>query len=109
MTNLPQAKPPLLFSPAYKRADSDLNFCQRDDLLAVRLQREWFKPELIQQDEGIDSTIVVFGSAHLLEPADAKAQLLLAEEVIAASALDPEKKRAVAIAIMKSGGTRGSN
>ncbi|MCW5783090.1 MAG: TIGR00730 family Rossman fold protein [Nitrospirales bacterium] len=98
MTNLPQSDPPLLSSPAYKRADSDLDFLQRDDLRAVRLQLEWFKPELIQQDEGIESTIVVFGSARLLEPAAAKAKLLLAEEELAASPHDPEKKRAVAIA-----------
>ena len=98
MTNLPQSDPPLLSSPAYKRADSDLDFLQRDDLRAVRLQLEWFKPELIQQDEGIESTIVVFGSARLLEPAAAKAKLLLAEKELAASPHDPEKKRAVAIA-----------
>ncbi|MCA9498259.1 MAG: TIGR00730 family Rossman fold protein [Nitrospira sp.] len=98
MNNLPQAKPPLLSSPAYKRADSDLDFLQRDDLRAVRLQLEWFKPELIQQDEGIDSTIVVFGSARLLEPAAAKAKLVIAEEELAASPQDPEKKRALAIA-----------
>ncbi|MDR4459095.1 MAG: TIGR00730 family Rossman fold protein [Nitrospirales bacterium] len=98
MNNLPQAKPPLLSSPAYKRADSDLDFLQRDDLRAVRLQLEWFKPELIQQDEGIDSTIVVFGSARLLEPAAAKAKLVIAEEELAASPQDPEKKRALGIA-----------
>ena len=98
MTNLPHSDPPLLSSPAYKRADSDLAFLQRDDLRAVRLQLEWFKPELIQQDEGIESTIVVFGSARLLEPAAAKAKLLLEEKELAASPHDPEKKRAVAIA-----------
>lgn len=98
MTNLPQADSPLLSSSAYKRADSDLNFLQRDDLRAVRLQLEWFKPELIQQDEGIESTLVVFGSARLLEPVAAKARLLIAEEELAASPQDPEKKRAVAIA-----------
>lgn len=98
MNNLPQAKPPLLSSPAYKRADSDLDFLQRDALRAVRLQLEWFKAELIQQDEGIESTIVVFGSARLLQPAAAKAKLLIAEEELAVSPQDPEKKRAVAIA-----------
>lgn len=98
MNNLPQAKPPFLSSPAYKRADSDLDFLQRDDLRAVRLQLEWFKPELIQQDEGIESTIVVFGSARLLEQAAAKAKLLIAEEEFAASPQDPEKNRALAIA-----------
>ncbi|MFZ1746552.1 MAG: LOG family protein [Nitrospirales bacterium] len=95
MNNLPQAKASLLSSPAYKRADSDLDALQRDNLRAVRLQLEWFKPELIQQDEGIDSTTVVFGSARLLEPAAAKAKLLIAEEELAASPQDPEKKLAL--------------
>jgi len=83
---------------AYRRADSDSDFLQRDELRAVRLQLEWFKPELIQQDEGIESTIVVFGSARLLEPEAAKAKLLIAEEELAQSPSDPEKKRALTIA-----------
>jgi hypothetical protein len=85
-------------SPAYRRADSDSDFLQRDELRAVRLQLEWFKPELIQQDEGIESTIVVFGSARLLEPDAARAKLLIAEEELAQSPDDPEKKRILAIA-----------
>jgi uncharacterized protein (TIGR00730 family) len=89
---------PLRSSPAFQRADSDLEFLQRDELRAVRLQLEWFKPELIQQDEGIESTIVVFGSARLLEPAAAKAKLQIAEQELAASPHNPEKKRAVGIA-----------
>jgi hypothetical protein len=85
-------------SPAYRRADSDSDFLQRDELRAVRLQLEWFKPELIQQDEGIESTIVVFGSARLLEPDAARAKLLIAEEELDQSPDDPEKKRILAIA-----------
>ncbi len=92
----PASTPPP--SSAYKRADSDSAFLQRDELRAVRLQLEWFKPELIQQDEGIDSTIVVFGSARLLEPGAAKAKLLVAEEELAQSPNDPEKQQALAIA-----------
>lgn len=98
MTNFPQAERPLLSSPAYKQVDSDPDFLQRDELRAVRLQLEWLKPELTQQDEGIESTIVVFGSARLLEPATAKAKLLIAEKDLAASPEDPEKNRALAIA-----------
>ena len=85
-------------SPEYKRADLDLNFLQRDELRAVRLQLEWFKPELIQQDEGIESTIVVFGSARLLEPRAAKARLDQAEQALAQSPNDTDKQQAVAIA-----------
>lgn len=98
MADSTPANPSYSNSLSYRRADSDTVFLQRDDLRAVRLQLEWFKPELIQQDEGIESTIVVFGSARLLEPEAAKAKLLLAEEALQQSPHDPEKIREAAIA-----------
>lgn len=85
-------------SPAYRRADLDTEFLSRDELRAVRLQLEWFKPELIQQDEGIGSTIVVFGSARLVEPAQAQARLDLAERELADDAFNLLKQQAVTIA-----------
>ncbi len=85
-------------SSAYKLADSDPEFLQRDELRAVRLQLEWFKPELIQQDEGIESTIVVFGSSRLLEPQAAQAKLTEAEQALTQSLNDADKQQAVAIA-----------
>ena len=85
-------------SSTYQRADSDSEFLQRDELRAVRLQLEWFKPELIQQDEGIESTIVVFGSARLLEPQTAQAKLAEAEQMLAQSPKDADRQQAVAIA-----------
>ncbi|PJA78038.1 MAG: 3-isopropylmalate dehydrogenase, partial [Nitrospirae bacterium CG_4_9_14_3_um_filter_51_5] len=91
MPDSPQAEFPLLSSPAFQRADSDPEFLQREELRAVRLQLEWFKPELIQQDEGIESTIVVFGSARLLEPAAANAKLVTAKHELAASPHDSPK------------------
>ncbi len=93
MEDLPQSS-----SPAYKRADSDSEFLQRDELRAIRLQLEWSKAELTQQDEGIESTIVVFGSARLLEPAAAQAELAKAEQALAQSPNDADKQQAVAIA-----------
>lgn len=63
----------LLQSPSYRRADEDLEFLGRDELRAIRLQLELLKPELAQIQEGIHSTIVVFGSARLVEPAEARA------------------------------------
>ena len=55
-------------SSSYIPADRDLSFLQRDELRPFRLGLELLKPELIQKEEGIRSTIVVFGSARLLEP-----------------------------------------
>ncbi|MEX2490458.1 MAG: TIGR00730 family Rossman fold protein [Nitrospirales bacterium] len=98
MSNSTQPPSQASASAAYRRADSDLDFLQREELRAVRLQLEWFKPELIQQDEGIESTIVVFGSARLLEPVAARAKLEIAEQELAAAPHDPEKQRAVVVA-----------
>ena len=98
MTDPSQSSSRFSSSSAYKQADSDSEFLQRDELRAVRLQLEWFKPELIQQDEGIESTIVVFGSARLLEPEAAQAKVRQAEQALAQSPNDPEKRRAVLVA-----------
>jgi uncharacterized protein (TIGR00730 family) len=91
MTDPSQSPSRFSSSSAYKRADSDSEFLQRDELRAVRLQLEWFKPELIQQDEGIESTIVVFGSARLLEPEAAQAKVRQAEQALAQSPNDPRE------------------
>lgn len=85
-------------SPAYRRADQDIEFLNRDELRPVRLQLELLKPELIQQEEGIRSTIVVFGSARLVEPAEAKARLEKARAALARKPKDRERQRAVAMA-----------
>jgi len=98
MTDPSQSSSRFLSSSSYQRADSDSEFLQRDELRAVRLQLEWFKPELIQQDEGIESTIVVFGSARLLEPQAAQEKLTEAEQALSQSPNDADKQQAVAIA-----------
>jgi uncharacterized protein (TIGR00730 family) len=85
-------------SSAYRRADLDPEFLSRDELRAVRLQLEWFKPELIQQDEGIGSTIVVFGSARLVEPTQARVHLDQAERELSQDLLNTHKRQAVTIA-----------
>lgn len=88
----------LLQSPSYRRADKDPDFLNRDELRPVRLQLELLKPELIQQDEDIRSTVVVFGSARLSEPVEAQRRLAQAEAVLRQQPDDPDRRRAVAIA-----------
>lgn len=88
----------ILQSSSYRRADQDLDFLGRDELRPVRLQLELLKPELIQQEEGIRSTIVVFGSARLVEPGRAREGLAKAEAELARRPGDPERQRAMAIA-----------
>ena len=57
----------LLHSKAYIRAYEDVKFLGREDLRPVRLQLELQKPELMLQEQGIKSTIVVFGSTRTVE------------------------------------------
>jgi len=57
-------------SPAYMRAYEDLKFLSREDLRPVRLQLELLKPEVMLQEQGIRSTVVVFGSTRTVEKAD---------------------------------------
>lgn len=57
-------------SPTYRLAFNDTDFMCRDDLRPVRLQLELLKPQLGMDEEGIESTIVLFGGARIPEPAN---------------------------------------
>jgi uncharacterized protein (TIGR00730 family) len=59
-TDTPQTR-----SAAYKLAFADQDFLLREELRPVRLQLELLKPELELQEHGVESTIVVFGSARI--------------------------------------------
>lgn len=60
---------------SYRLAFTDEAFLLREELRPVRMQLELLKPELIQQEQGITSTIVIFGSARIQPPADALQRL----------------------------------
>ncbi len=66
-------------SSSYRLAYQDEEFILRDELRPVRLQLELLKPELILQENHIESTVVVFGSARIPEPEAAQARLVSAE------------------------------
>jgi len=55
-------------APAYRLAFADNDFLCRDELRPVRLQLELLKPELILDEQGIESTIVLFGGARIPDP-----------------------------------------
>jgi len=55
-------------APAYRLAFADDEFLCRDELRPVRLQLEMLKPEMVMAEEGIESTIVLFGGARIPEP-----------------------------------------
>ena len=60
---------------SYKLAFTDTEFILREEMRAVRMQLELLKPELIQAEHGIESTIVIFGSARVLPPDVAQQRL----------------------------------
>ncbi|EEW24523.1 LOG family protein [Rhodobacter ferrooxidans] len=55
-------------APAYRLAFADAEFMTRSDLRPVRLQLELLKPQLVLDERGINSTIVMFGSARIPDP-----------------------------------------
>jgi predicted Rossmann-fold nucleotide-binding protein len=85
-------------SLSYIPADRDTEFLQRDELRSVRLALELMKPDLIQREQGIRSTVVVFGSSRLTEPTLARQSLAEAEAELAKHPDDPAHRRAVAVA-----------
>ena len=60
---------------AYRLAFTDTEFLLREELRPVRMQLELLKPEMVQAEHGIRSTIVIFGSARILPPEAAKLRL----------------------------------
>ena len=55
-------------SPAYRLAFADDEFLCREELRPVRLQLELLKPQMMLEEMGITSTIVLFGGARIPAP-----------------------------------------
>jgi uncharacterized protein (TIGR00730 family) len=66
---------------AYRLAFTDPAFLLREELRPVRMQLELLKPEMVQREQGIKSTIVIFGSARVLPPEEAQLRLQAAREL----------------------------
>jgi uncharacterized protein (TIGR00730 family) len=65
---------------AFRLAFTDTQFLLREELRPVRMQLELLKPELVQREQGIESTIVIFGSARIMPPDVAAQRLAAARE-----------------------------
>lgn len=57
----------ILSDPSYTVAEEDKNFLYSDEARGVRLQLDYLKAEVKMREQGIDHTIVVFGSARTPE------------------------------------------
>ncbi|WP_095011351.1 LOG family protein [Tsuneonella mangrovi] len=62
--------------PAYRLAFRDTDFLLREELRPVRFQLELLKPEMLLEEAGVGSTLVMYGSARI--PAPDKVDELLA-------------------------------
>ena len=68
-----------LQADAYRLAFADPEFLLRRETRGIRFQLEMLKPDLAQQELGIDNTVVVYGSARVREASVAQEQLVAAE------------------------------
>jgi len=55
-------------APAYRLAFTDTDFLMREELRPVRLQLELLKPQLILDERGVNTTVVMFGGARIPAP-----------------------------------------
>ncbi len=94
----PQRLRNIMHSASYRQADEDIDFIQRDDLRSLRLQLDYLKPELMLEEQGVEGTVVVFGSTRIVEPAVANRRVKAFEEALAASPDNPVLKQRLKIA-----------
>ena len=80
--------------PAYRLAFLDSDFLLREELRPIRFQLELLKPEMLLEEAGIGSTLVVYGSARIPSPEHV--------EAVRATAHTPERKKVVERLIEKS-------
>ncbi|MYM55029.1 TIGR00730 family Rossman fold protein [Thalassovita mangrovi] len=55
-------------APSYRLAFNDNDFLCRDELRPVRLQLELLKPQMLLDEYGVESTVVLFGGARIPSP-----------------------------------------
>lgn len=55
-------------APSYALAFADTAFMTREELRPVRLQLELLKPQLLMDEYGVESTVVMFGGARIPAP-----------------------------------------
>lgn len=71
----------LLQADAYRLAFADPEFMLRRETRGIRFQLEMLKPDIDQSEQGIENTVVVFGSARFCAPDVAQKKLLDAQNL----------------------------
>lgn len=100
MTDTPNPREPRWWekSPSYTKAYEDVDFLNRPECRPVRLQLELLKPELTLAEQGIHSTVVVFGGTRILPPDAARTRVAELEKEVAEHPRDPQRARRLEIA-----------
>ncbi len=88
----------IIESPTYRLAYEDMDLLSEDDLRPLRLQLELLKPERILRQQDVHSTVVVFGSARVLDAATARKRLAALEQRKADASPDPALERELSLA-----------
>ena len=78
---------------SYRLAYRDDTFMSREDLRPLRLELELLKPEMILDELGINSTVVIFGGTQIKPKDEAEAMLAEANAALEKDADDPKAKR----------------
>jgi len=85
-------------STSYRQSHVDPDFMGREELRPVRLQLELLKPDLIMAEQGVESTVVVFGGTRVIERPTAERRLQEARAEAAKKPRDARLRQAVTIA-----------
>src|SRR6185503_7898555 len=75
---------------SYLRAYEDLGLLHRVELRPVRLQLELLKTEMLLQEHEIESTVVLFGGARILQTEEAERRVRAAQSAADAAPRDEE-------------------
>ena len=96
MTQFPNTASPeqanldaILTSPTYRIAHEDQDLLNSNDMRGVRMLLEITKPDLHLETAGIESTIIVFGGARIVDKNTAVAKLTQAEQRLSATPGSP--------------------
>ena len=85
-------------SAAYRQADQDVDFLNRDDTRGPRLEVDYLKAELLLQAQQVEHTIVVFGSTRIEEPQAARRRVDALSASLAADPGNRDLARRLAVA-----------
>ena len=85
----------IMHSQSYLPVEYDAKFLQQAETRPVRVQLELLKAEIGLLQEGVNSTIVVFGGTQIVRAEQSEEKLQAARAALAQAPDDPQRKRAV--------------